>query len=81
MAGTGPGPENLPAQGPELFSPFNFAEFVRRALHAAADQVEPRRGRPDTDTGENPGEGRVDQGPFGTKVVIFEAVRAPSSAP
>jgi len=41
MAGTSPGPENLPAQGPELFSPFNFAEFVRRALHAAADQVEP----------------------------------------
>ena len=41
IAGTDPGPENLPGQGPELFSPFNFAEFVRRALHAAADQVEP----------------------------------------
>jgi hypothetical protein len=42
MADTGPGPENPPAQGPEPFSLFNFAEFVRRALHAAADQVEPR---------------------------------------
>ena len=38
MAGTGPGRENLPAQGPDLFSPFDLAEFVRRALHAAADQ-------------------------------------------
>ncbi len=33
---TGPGPESPPAQGQD------FAEFVRRALHAAADQVEPR---------------------------------------
>jgi hypothetical protein len=41
MAGTGPGLESLPAQGPEPFRPFNFAEFVRHALHAAADQVEP----------------------------------------
>ena len=40
MAGTA-GPENFPAQGPEPFGPFNFAEFVRHALHAAADQVEP----------------------------------------
>ncbi len=35
MAGTGPGPEIPPAQGHE------FAEFVRRALHDAVDQVEP----------------------------------------
>jgi hypothetical protein len=35
MAGPGPGPES-PPPGNE------FAEFVRRALHAAADQVEPR---------------------------------------
>jgi hypothetical protein len=41
ITGPGPGPENLPAQGPEPFSPVNFAEFVRHALHAAADQVEP----------------------------------------
>jgi hypothetical protein len=32
----GPGPESPPPPGNE------FAEFVRRALHAAADQVEPR---------------------------------------
>ena len=36
MAGPGPGPESPPPPGSE------FAEFVRRALHAAADQVEPR---------------------------------------
>ena len=36
MPGTGPGPEGPPAQGPD------FAEFVRDALHAAADQVEPQ---------------------------------------
>jgi hypothetical protein len=36
MADTGPGPENPPAQW------YIFADFVRRALHAAADQVEPR---------------------------------------
>ena len=32
----GPGPESPPPPGND------FAEFVRRALHAAADQVEPR---------------------------------------
>src|SRR5262245_53227927 len=31
-----PGHDGIPPQGPE------FAEFLRRALHAAADQVEPR---------------------------------------
>ena len=36
MAGPGPGPESLPPQWQI------FADFVRRALHAAADQVEPR---------------------------------------
>ena len=35
----GPGPGSGPARGRE---PLNFAEFVRVALHAAADQVEPR---------------------------------------
>ncbi len=35
MADTGPGPESPPAQW------HIFADFVRRALHAAADQVEP----------------------------------------
>jgi len=35
----GPGPGSGPARGRE---PLNFAEFVRLALHAAADQVEPR---------------------------------------
>jgi hypothetical protein len=32
---TGAGPAASPARGPE------FAEFLRRALHAATDQVEP----------------------------------------
>ena len=27
--------------GARTLGPFNFAEFVRHALHAAADQVEP----------------------------------------
>jgi len=36
MAGAGPGAAGTPAQW------HNFAEFVRRALHAAADQVEPQ---------------------------------------
>jgi len=40
-AGTGPGPGTNPARGPEPVSPPVFAEFLRRALHAAADQVEP----------------------------------------
>ena len=34
-AATGGGPGTGPAWGPD------FAEFLRRALHAAADQVEP----------------------------------------
>ena len=33
---TRPGPDGIPPQGHE------FAEFVRRALHAAVEQVEPR---------------------------------------
>ncbi len=33
---TRPGPDGTPPQGPD------FAEFLRHALHAAADQVEPR---------------------------------------
>jgi hypothetical protein len=36
MAATGHGPEGVPARGRD------FAEFVRYALQAAADQVEPR---------------------------------------
>jgi hypothetical protein len=36
MAGTGHGPEGAPAHW------YNFADFLRRALHAAADQVEPQ---------------------------------------
>jgi hypothetical protein len=36
MAGAGHGPEGAPARRRA------FAEFVRLALHAAADQVEPR---------------------------------------
>jgi len=36
MAGPGAGPESLPPQW------HIFADFVRRALQAAADQVEPR---------------------------------------
>jgi hypothetical protein len=36
MTRTGPGPEGIPAPW------HHFAEFVRRALHAAADQVEPQ---------------------------------------
>ena len=36
MTRTGRGPEGTPAQW------YHFAEFVRRALHAAADQVEPQ---------------------------------------
>jgi hypothetical protein len=36
MTRTGCGPEGTPAQW------YHFAEFVRRALHAAADQVEPQ---------------------------------------
>lgn len=36
MARTGYGPDGTPAWWRD------FAEFVRRALHAAADQVEPR---------------------------------------
>jgi hypothetical protein len=36
MARTGPDPEGMQAQW------HHFAEFVRRALHAAADQVEPQ---------------------------------------
>jgi len=36
MTRTGHGPESTPAQW------YHFAEFVRRALHAAADQVEPQ---------------------------------------
>ena len=39
MAGTGHGPEGIPSRGRESL---NFAEFVRHALLAAADQVEPR---------------------------------------
>ena len=38
----GPGPGNSPARGREPVNPLNFAEFVRLALQAAADQVEPR---------------------------------------
>ena len=38
MSGTGAGPGGSPARGRE---PLNFAEFVRYALQAAADQVEP----------------------------------------
>ena len=34
--GTGPGPGSTPARGRD------FAEFLRHALHAAADQIEPR---------------------------------------
>jgi hypothetical protein len=33
---TRPGHDGMPPQGPD------FGEFLRRALHAAADQVEPR---------------------------------------
>ena len=36
MARTGPGPEGIGAQW------HHFADFLRRALHAAADQVEPQ---------------------------------------
>ena len=36
MTRAGRGPEGTPAQW------YHFAEFVRRALHAAADQVEPQ---------------------------------------
>ncbi len=36
MAGTGRGPDGAPARRRA------FAEFVRHALHAAAEQVEPR---------------------------------------
>ena len=36
MTRTGRGPEGTPAQW------YHFAEFVRRALHAAADPVEPQ---------------------------------------
>ena len=39
MVRTGRGPEGTQAQ---WHDPLNFAESVRRALHAAADQVEPR---------------------------------------
>ncbi len=38
----GPGPGSGPARGREPLNPLNFTEFVRLALHAAADQVEPR---------------------------------------
>ena len=47
MTSSGPGPEGVPAQGREPlspmspFSPLNFGEFVRRALHAAVEQIEP----------------------------------------
>ena len=40
--GAGPGPGSGPARGREPVNPLSFAEFVRLALHAAADQVEPR---------------------------------------
>ena len=40
--GAGPGPGSSPARGREPGNPLSFAEFVRLALHAAADQVEPR---------------------------------------
>ncbi len=36
MTRTGPGPEGIGAQW------HHFADFLRRALHAAADQVEPQ---------------------------------------
>jgi len=38
MAGAGPGAGGTQARGRE---PLNFAEFVRQAMHSAADQVEP----------------------------------------
>ena len=38
MAGAGPGAGDTQARGRE---PLNFAEFVRQAMHSAADQVEP----------------------------------------
>ncbi len=44
MTSSGPGPEGVPAQGRDPLNPFNplhFAEIVRRALHAAVDQIEP----------------------------------------
>ena len=53
MTGSGPGPESVPAQG------HDFAEFVRRALHAAADQVEPRGGLEPSGRSSRPG-GRPD---------------------
>jgi hypothetical protein len=50
MTSSGIGPEGVPAQGRDPlsplsplspFSPLNFGEFVRRALHAAVEQIEP----------------------------------------
>ena len=47
MTSSGTGPEGVPAQGRDPlsplspFSPLNFGEFVRRALHAAVEQIEP----------------------------------------
>ncbi len=50
MTSSGPRPEGGPAQGRDPmspmsplspFSPLNFGEFVRRALHAAVEQIEP----------------------------------------
>ena len=47
MTSSGLWPEGAAAQGREPlspmspFSPFNFGEFVRRALHAAVEQIEP----------------------------------------
>jgi hypothetical protein len=44
MTSSSPGPEGAPAQGRDPMSPFsplNFGEFVRRALHAAVEQIEP----------------------------------------
>ncbi len=39
--GAGPVPGSSPARGREPGNHLSFAEFVRLALHAAADQVEP----------------------------------------
>ena len=47
MTSSAIGPEGVPAQGRDPlsplspFSPLNFGEFVRRALHAAVEQIEP----------------------------------------
>ena len=40
-AGTGPRETASPARGPEPVGSLVFAEFLRRALQAATDQVEP----------------------------------------